>query len=604
MGKRKSAQRRNKKFKAADPFARGKSQANLGQKNRAARFEIIRQELKDDMNKNSDDALELALDSDEDASQHDRSSFEPFLQTKIAAEPGEDESDHEEFVKRNAEQPQKLGRKALLEKTHFCGECGAGFTRLGRMKAHIWKFHCDPDTMDKSKEAAMSICVFCGKDCGTPAATKEHVQMLHKNARINQRVGFKCAFCALHFRGYQQLTNHLMKTHKTRFNWVCKICGEKRISKESVEDHIEDEHGSATIGPQLETYECELCSYGFPEIRRFSSRAYFLAHVSQNHAGHPEVYKTICKIIVGGNHIEAEILEVDDPVEKIPAVPVQETAEDEEICLKEEDEGEKISVSKSRKKVFAEKKFFCEDCGAGFTERGGLRRHMKNIHGKALPHLRISSNPKHYPCPECNKMFARKWHMKRHARSVHCIFLGEQHVKEILEEDQPIDEMTPVLAQENSEDEEICLKEEDEEEEMAVKNERDETCFKQELQTCDEADIVPAPFLCELLPDSVKDEVVDEAMIKEEPKDEENNPVLTSFLPRKPSRPIPTLPIKPMPSLFNGPRKFSLKINYSSLKFKLPQKRNFQENASYENQDDDLSQKTAKEEVKEEYLIE
>lgn len=31
MAKRKSAQRRNKKFKAADPFARGKSQKNLGQ---------------------------------------------------------------------------------------------------------------------------------------------------------------------------------------------------------------------------------------------------------------------------------------------------------------------------------------------------------------------------------------------------------------------------------------------------------------------------------------------------------------------------------------------------------------------------------------------
>ena len=42
MGKRKSAQRRNKKFKAADPFARGKSQANLGQVKSQVSFLILR----------------------------------------------------------------------------------------------------------------------------------------------------------------------------------------------------------------------------------------------------------------------------------------------------------------------------------------------------------------------------------------------------------------------------------------------------------------------------------------------------------------------------------------------------------------------------------
>ena len=60
------------------------------------------------------------------------------------------------------------------------------------------------------------------------------------------------------------------------------------------------------------------------------------------------------------------------------------------------------------KKSKANKSFFCQECGAGFTHKGTMNLHYKSIHQGVK-----------YPCSQCDYQANQLGNLKKHIIKVH-----------------------------------------------------------------------------------------------------------------------------------------------------------------------------------------
>jgi len=293
------------------------------------------------------------------------------------------------------------------EKSHMCTWCGQSFSQKANMQKHIRQQH----TMDKSlqtnsQETKKIYCSRCKCDIillGNDTL-KKHTLKEHKPK-------VTCPYCAQTFLYVGYLKQHFEKCHReATCEFLCNFCG---LISETIDLYLT--HLETHMVP--EEQQCHICK------KVFTGRIKFDNHMKYMHRKKKEACPEVCPFC-------GKVFKVLQPHIKDVHINVEMIK-----CIACDFTGKKKSVYDHYKKVHKTvsttcnscgklvknlnrhvcpssspvEKIPCDQCSKTFSEKSGLKSHIKNIHTKS----------RDIECEQCNYKTYSKFNLKIHVTRVH-----------------------------------------------------------------------------------------------------------------------------------------------------------------------------------------
>ena len=298
-------------------------------------------------------------------------------------------------------QPKKLDKiVAAQDLTHPypCQSCPAWFNNQYSLKNHELVFHSQHyqctyckhvSPLDQAEDFKVHIfrheirkheCIQCGFVNANLKTLEAHFKAegaFHKN---------KCAQCDQKFSSFAAHKSHIETQHSGQWKLVCGTCDLTFDTIEQVKEHKSKEHKNASKKPSNGLKMCDLCG---KEVTSLAS--HHKIHHEENPIKCPECPK-ICKTKY---HLDDHIKGTHS---RIPC----------EHC------GLMIPIRRKERHIQQahvnpeDRKYKCDHCGKGFTDRQKLNDHI-NTHTGERP----------YVCKYCGKGFANHGNQRAHIRQAH-----------------------------------------------------------------------------------------------------------------------------------------------------------------------------------------
>ncbi|CAG2056874.1 unnamed protein product [Timema podura] len=261
-----------------------------------------------------------------------------------------------------------------------CSTCLKRFIKKRELQQHILLVH-SPGRGNKLGENPSIPCKYCGKQFGTPARYKSHVDRIHLNLKpsvcihcgkkfcnrselaahsaVHLKVKpVKCSYCERRFNSKKDVKRH-EKVHTSNKSHVCDVCGKQYRMSFELKAHYRTHTGE-------KPYLCNICG------AMFSLTGSLSAHKKY----HTETKNFECQ-----------------------------------YCSKKfRTRGELYSHEKLHSKPFQ-----CELCGRSFCAKYILSRHI-------LAHI------KDYRCHKCGVKFSALYKLRRHNKTECCESLEEKTI--------------------------------------------------------------------------------------------------------------------------------------------------------------------------------
>ena len=311
---------------------------------------------------------------------------------------------------------------------YSCKKCTKEFTSKLKLMKHMTNKHPKPKVLKEKKPVSELQCEHCPAEFTSVDLKKEHIEKIH------DPISKACGYCQEEFENYNSLAAHICYNH-CKVNdvgkLVCIICNSfQRKLKKQIKYHILAAH--LNCPNQI----CSMCNKIFDRLGLLKEHMRTI-HLNENPYQCDKCeksFKTRCGM-------------------KMHYISYHE----EQTEIKCTFEGcDKILTNKARLKSHLNShiklNIVCDLCGKSFSNKQGLKDHMKYNHASAeqkekmkvkcpvpdcnyahvrkdkvdLHHRRIHLKVKRFHCPHCDDAFFLKNRLEEHINGIH---LGKKPYK-------------------------------------------------------------------------------------------------------------------------------------------------------------------------------
>jgi len=269
-----------------------------------------------------------------------------------------------------------------------CQECDEKFYGILDLNKHSLSIH--------GKSVRTFKCNFCGEKLFSSRSLKDHRLSQHKEELTKSGLtgygkNVLCPYCSDLFTRKSYISRHIYKKHgdklhqhpEIKIKHSCKLCGEKFISKDDLQDHNAVNHG--------EEFQCDFCE------RTFKHKASRRSHIAEHHKNEKHMCEQCPKIFNTKVAVQTHLRKTHakQPY-KFPCTHCSKGAMTEE------------GLQKHIIKMHEIKQFMCSFCPDTFHENKNRQLHEARMHSERT-----------VPCDQCEKMFPDLNILNFHVQNVH-----------------------------------------------------------------------------------------------------------------------------------------------------------------------------------------
>ncbi|XP_026748410.2 zinc finger protein OZF-like [Galleria mellonella] len=340
--------------------------------------EVIKQEVKEDMEFHNGDANHYDDNSFELIEKEEKITFEIEIDKPLMKSP-------------------KLEKLNCNKKAYRCHRCDIKFDNVTE-----WKFHRKIHSGSQGEEIQYQ-CSMCNRKFSRKSSLTNHL----RHHQVKDSVMFTCVTCKREFKHQAHLDNHILSVHTRNEGFTCTYCTTSFTNKESLELHLESHKTE-------KKHQCKICS------KSFYMQSTLTDHM-RTHTGEKPYLCSICgKGFSQNNNLQQHVMRHQGHK------PFK--CEDCERSFVTKGE-----LQAHKRKHSGAHPFVCDDCGNGFTTSSSLVKHRR-IHTGERPypcefcpmrfkasstlknHRRTHTGEKPYQCSHCEKAFVQRNDLVSHIR--------------------------------------------------------------------------------------------------------------------------------------------------------------------------------------------